>query len=95
MARFASGKGIAVSGVSVRTPPGLGSGRRWPRGGGIGCLSFLSYGPGVMERPAGSAAGVFIGGVLCRETSNWNRKLNDTTFLDSLIDPQARPSRKQ
>ena len=37
---------------------------------------------------------MFVGGVLHRDTSNWNRKLNDTTFLDSSIDPQARPSRK-
>ena len=34
-------------------------------------------------RSAGSAVSVFIGGVLHRETSHWNHKLNDITFLDS------------
>ena len=33
--------------------------------------------------------------MLHRETSNWNHRLNDYTFLDSFIDPQTRPSRKQ
>ena len=33
--------------------------------------------------------------MLHRETSNWDHKLNDTTFLDSFIDPQTHPSRKQ
>ena len=30
-----------------------------------------------------SVASAFIDGVLHRETSNWNHKLNDYTFLDS------------
>ena len=36
-----------------------------------------------------SVASAFIDGVLHRETSNWNHKINDYTFLDSFIDPQA------
>ena len=44
---------------------------------------FLSYELGLIARSAGSVASAFIDGVLHRETSNWNRKLNDYTFLDS------------
>ena len=42
-----------------------------------------------------SVASASIDGVLDRETSNWNRKSNDYTFLDSFIGPQARPSKEQ
>ena len=58
-------------------------------------LSFLSYELSLIARSAGSVASVFMDGVLHRETRNWNHKLNDITFLDSFIDPQTRPSRKQ
>ena len=51
---------------------------------------FISYELGLIARSAGSVAavlaGVFIDGVLHRESSNWNHKLNDITFLDSMED---------
>ena len=56
---------------------------------------FISYELGLIAQSAGSVASAFIDGVLHRETSNWNHILNDITFLDSFIDPQTRPSRKQ
>ena len=56
---------------------------------------FIYYELGLIARSAGSVASVSIDGVLHRENSIWNHKLNDITFLDSLIDPQTHPSRKQ
>ena len=55
----------------------------------------FTYELGFNRRSAGSVASVFIDGVLHRETSNLNHKLNDITFLDSFINPQTRHSRKQ
>ena len=56
---------------------------------------LFTYELGFNRRSAGSVASVFIDGVLHRDTSNWNHKLNDNTFLDSSMDPWTRPSRKQ
>ena len=56
---------------------------------------LISYELGLIARSAGSAASAFIDGALHRGTSHWNPVLNDITFLDSPIGPQARPSRKQ
>ena len=44
---------------------------------------FLSYELGLIARSAGSVASAFIDGVLRRETSRWNRRLNDIACLDS------------
>ena len=53
------------------------------RVGGWVSYHAFAYELGLECQYAGSIASVLIGGVLHRETSIWNHKLNDTTFLDS------------
>ena len=56
---------------------------------------IISHELGLLARLTGSVASAFNDGALHRDTSNWNHRLNVIAVLDSFMDPQTRPSRKQ